>query len=131
MEERKFCIDFFELSFLMEACIPPRPIARSMFWKRVIDEHYDDMSELERRRLWEWINRNDAFKDGVKKGNEDCLLFNARFDPDNQYKVRAKNDNEEQTSECFLWKGRYHLNSTTSILDEYVVSVNNIDVKKI
>ena len=27
-----FEIDFFELAILAEACIPPRPIARAMFW---------------------------------------------------------------------------------------------------
>jgi len=32
-----FQIDFFELAFLAEACIPPRPIARMMFWQHLTD----------------------------------------------------------------------------------------------
>ena len=43
--ENKFNIDFFELCFLAEACIPPRPIARAMFWDTLINEHYYNLTE--------------------------------------------------------------------------------------
>jgi len=32
----KFEIEFDELCFLTEACIPPVPIARAMFWEDMI-----------------------------------------------------------------------------------------------
>jgi hypothetical protein len=54
-----FTIDFFELAFLVEACIPPRPIARSMFFDDVSDIHYHKMTKEERQRLFDWIIRLD------------------------------------------------------------------------
>lgn len=40
MSDNRFSIDFIEFSFLVEACIPPRPIARTYFWGQVIDKYY-------------------------------------------------------------------------------------------
>ena len=59
----KFSIDFFELSFLAEACIPQRPIARSMFWNNLTDVYWEQMSEQERASLFAWMNRNDYYKE--------------------------------------------------------------------
>lgn len=55
-------IDLFELAFLSEACIPPRPIARASFWDRLINEIYNQLSANERERLFDWITKNDLFK---------------------------------------------------------------------
>ena len=84
----RFNIDFFEFSFLVEACIPPRPIARAMFWDDVINKHYNVLTENERERLFEWVNRCYGMEHGLENKNEDCLLFNARFDKENQYKIK-------------------------------------------
>jgi len=87
VEPQRFKIDFIEFSFLVSACIPDTPIARAMFWGNVIDKYYYEMSSNERERLFEWISRDWRMEEGVKKGNENCLLFNARFDPSNQYLI--------------------------------------------
>jgi len=42
--DRRFKIDFLELYFLAEACIPPRPIARAMFWDDLCDKYYHEMT---------------------------------------------------------------------------------------
>jgi hypothetical protein len=65
-----FNIDFFEFSFLVEACIPPRPIARSSFWDSVIDKHFHKMTEEERSDLYDWIKKNYYFQDGIGKKNK-------------------------------------------------------------
>jgi hypothetical protein len=121
MEENRFTIDFFEFAFLVEACIPPRPIARAMFWDSVIDKHYHAMTPDERTRLYTWIKKNWVFEDGIKNGNEDCLLFEARFNPDNQWKVTTKYNGEIQEHDCFKWKGGYHISKSTSVQDDYVI----------
>jgi len=125
-EERRFCVDFVEFSFLVEACIPPQPIARSMFWANVIDEYYHQMSEEERVKLWEWISSNPTYQDGIKLGIKDCLLFDARFDPNNQYKVHTHYEDEKETYLCFKWNGQYHIRNTTSILEDYITKVENL-----
>ena len=125
MENNPHCfqIDFFEFSFLVEACIPPRPIARAVFWQDVIDKHYHTMSVNERSRLHEWINRNNLFEDGIENKNEDCLLFNARFDIKNQYQVKTSFQNETIITKCFKWKGKYHLSKSKFVSEEYIVEV--------
>jgi hypothetical protein len=121
--ENRFNIDFFEFSFLVEACIPPRPIARAMFWDDVINKHYHVLTENERERLFEWINRCYGMEHSLQNKNEECLLFNARFDKKNQYKVKTLLDGEEKIIDCFKWQNRYHTSKNQSILEEYIVEV--------
>ena len=120
----RFNIDFFEFSFLVEACIPPRPIARAMFWDDVIDKHYNTLTDNERGRLFEWINRNPCMQDGIEEGNEDCLLFNARFNPDNQYKVHTNYNDKLEVYDAFKLNDRYYIKKNTSIEDKYIVKVD-------
>lgn len=126
VESPRFEIDFFLFSFLVEACIPPRPIARAMFWYDVIDSHYYTLTKDERARLFEWINRCYGMEEGIKNKNEDCLLFNARFDPNNQYKVFTNFDGEEKVIEVFSFQGRYYTKRSTFINDEFITKVEKI-----
>lgn len=127
IEAPRFPIDFFEFSFLVEACVPPRPIARSMFWQDVINKHYYTLTKEEKAILFEWINRNCAMRDGVEKGNEDCLVFNARFDPTNQYNVHTNFSGENKTTDAFSWQGKYHTAINTFIQDNYITKIEKID----
>ena len=122
----RFNIDFFEFSFLVEACIPPRPIARAMFWDDVINKHYHDLTKNERERLFEWINRCYGMEHGIEIKNEDCLLFNARFDPENQYEVTSEYKGKTDTHKCFLWQEKYHISKNTSIEAKYITGTTKI-----
>ena len=82
-------IDFFEFSFLVSACAGRRPIARSMFFSRVIDKYYYVLSQNERDCLFDWLNRDSSFQYDLEKEEESCLLFNARFDKNNQFLVHT------------------------------------------
>ncbi len=119
----RFPIDFIEFCFLVEACIPPRPIARSMFWTSVIDKHYHAMTPEERERLYEWICKNYTYQEGIKKKDEDCLLFQARFAPENQVVVKTKHSGKEEQHEAFVWGTRFYISSTTSIQEQYIIDV--------
>lgn len=123
----RFNIDFFEFSFLVEACIPPRPIARSMFWDDVINKHYHTLTDDEKSRLFEWVNRNHCMQHGLENKNEDCLLFNARFDPNNQYEVTSKYKGKTDTHKCFLWEDKYHISKSTSIEGKYITKTEKIE----
>lgn len=124
--ENRFNIDFFEFAFLVEACIPPRPIARASFWDDVINKHYHVLTENERERLFDWINRCYGMEHGLETQNEDCLLFNARFDPNNQYKVKTQYRGEESEIDCFKWKNKYHISKTTSIDENYILDIKPV-----
>jgi hypothetical protein len=125
--ERKFKIDFFELAFLVEACIPPVPIARGMFWDDVINQYYHEMTSDERVRLYDWIHKSWVYSKGLKEGIEDIKVFEARFDPTNQYKVYTKN----QVFDTFLYKGYYYTENypgsrAKSIDTRQILKVENI-----
>lgn len=116
-------IDFFEFSFLVEACAGRRPIARAMFFKRVIDEYYHVLSQNERDRLYEWLNRNSSFQYDLEKGEESCLLFNARFDKNNQFLVTTNYDSKESVHECFFYKEDYYLTENKLVNKEFIIKV--------
>ena len=121
--ENRFNINFEEFKILTSVAIPPRPIARAMFWDDVIDKHYNTLTDNERGRLFEWINRNSWMQDGIKEGNEDCLLFNARFNPDNQYKVHTNYNDKLEVYDAFKLNDRYYIKKNTSIEDKYITKV--------
>lgn len=122
----RFNIGFFEFSFLVEACIPPRPIARAMFWDDVINKHYNVLTENERARLYEWVNKNHSMKDGIEKENEDCLFFNARYNPNNQYKIHTNYNNEDEIHDAFKWEERYYVGKYNSIEDKYITKIEKL-----
>jgi hypothetical protein len=113
----KFKIDFFELCFLAETCIPPRPIARSMFWDKLINEYYYQLSGSEREKLFGWITKNNCFD----LSNEDCNWFYDRYNPDNQYQVKTLYEGKEELNDCFLHNGKYHINKSQSVYEKYII----------
>lgn len=116
----KFTIDFFELSFLAKACIPPAPIARSMFFDKMIDDYYHEMTDSERLRIFEYMNMNTRYLQKLKEGDEKVLLFQNRFNPENQFLLSYDTGKEKGTIEAFLHKDNYVLNTRTSINKEFV-----------
>ena len=113
-------IDFFELCFLAEACIPPTPIARAHFWERFTFEIWNDLSIYQRNRAYEWLMKHPRLQYSIEAKNEDALLFEARYNPENQYIVRTVDGN---THEAFLHKGCYYVDNGKSIIDEHIQEV--------
>lgn len=118
-----FTIDFFELSFLAEACIPPAPIARTMFWENLTNVYWAKMSRSERDRLYEWMRRKDRYMEQLAESNEYVAIFEARFNPANQYNVGVIYKNEASFHDCFLYNGKFCTGTFKSILDDYIVTV--------
>lgn len=114
-----FKIDFHELSFLAEACIPPVPIARHSFWIRLCDEIYFELTDDERERLYTWIKNNPKFN----IQNDECLLFNERFNPENQFTIEYVFNGEKLTADCFKYYNKYHIKYNSYIIDEYIIEI--------
>jgi hypothetical protein len=120
-----FQIDFFELAFLAEACIPPRAIARAMFWQSLTDKYWAQMTEGERNHLFEWLQKNYYYKESLEQ-QEDTKIFHARFDPDNQYMVKVNYEGKEEDRRTFKMGDKYYIDSKSSIIEEYIVSIEKI-----
>ena len=123
MSINRFNIDFFEFCFLAEACIPPQPIARISFWKDIINKYYKVLSQDERDKLFSWMNRNHRFEDSLNNKNEDCLLFNDRYDKFNQYNVTTLYLGEIKVVEAFKWQDKYHINESSSVEPKYIIRI--------
>lgn len=121
----KFTIDFFELLFLAEGCIPPRPIARAMFFQNMTDLYYSQMSEDERQRAFKWITEKDSFN----LENEDCRVFFARFNPNNQYTVKTEFEGKKEIHTCFRYNDEYHISKSTRIEQKFIIDVTKIEPK--
>lgn len=117
--KNRFSIDFFEFSFLVEACIPPVAIARHSFWEDVINKYYYVLNQNERYELYKWIIESPRFK----KENKSCQIFMARFNPENQYVVSVKFDGVLEKKECFLWEEKYHTGINKWINERYIVDI--------
>ena len=117
-----FQIDFFELAFLAEACIPPRPIARAMFWQSLTDKYWYEMTEGERAHMFEWLQKSWVYEESLEK-EEDTQVFHARFNPDNQYTVQTFLNGIGEEHRAFKMGGRYYIGRNTSISEEYIISI--------
>jgi len=115
-----FKIDFFELMFLAESCIPPAPIARTTFWHDLCDVHYHKMSKQQRAKCFEWI------KQKLDLHNEECRYFYARFNPLNQYSVKFFFQAKAQDIEVFRFNDKYQVSRYVSINEDYVKAVDKI-----
>ena len=101
----RFNIDFFEFSFLVEACIPPAPIARYSFFEKVVNDYYHVLTDNERKRLYDWLMRNPRMQESE---DEMCEAFKARYNPDNQYKVVVSDGDIIEERDCFYLNGVYY-----------------------
>ena len=132
-----FNIDFFELAFLAEACIPPRPIARACFWQDLTRKYWAQMTEGERIHLFEWLQKNPWYAESLQK-EEDTKIFHARFDPDNQYTITTKHKKKQESHRAFKRHGseaegftnRYYVGHDTYIPEENIVSVEKFTPKR-
>lgn len=119
--DKRFVIDFFEFSFLVEACIPPVPIARHSFWLEVINRYYNILNQGERKQLFNWIQKNGRFD--LK--NDDCRLFYDRFDPSNQYEVTLNIGGRIEKQDCFFHRNEYYISSNVIINEDFIVGIRN------
>jgi hypothetical protein len=125
--ERTFQIDFFELAFLAEACIPPRPIARAMFWQHLTDQYWYQMSEAQRAHLFNWLQKNPYYEESLAK-EEETQIFHARFDPNNQYLVYTNYQNKEEVHRAFKLNDRFYIKRNTSIFEDYINKIEPLIV---
>jgi hypothetical protein len=113
------------LAFLAEACIPPNPIARTMFWQRLTGVYWEQMTEEERDRLFEWLNRNDNYKQSLEN-EEETQIFHARFDPDNQYLVYTTMNGKDDVNRAFKYKDLYYVKRNSWITPEFITKIEKI-----
>ena len=114
-----FKIDFFELMFLAESIIPPRPIARSMSFDDLSETHYHLMTEQQREQFFGHVTKQHGFS----LENQQCRHFYARFNSKNQFKVTCIYLGQEEVVDCYLYNEQYHKSMNTYIAPQYIQEV--------
>lgn len=126
INDSQFVIDFFEYSFLLEACMPPVAIARTMMWKRSIDEDFFKMSKDQTFNLYNWLKQSikDRLKqpdNWVSKYDKELLeIWLARFDPKNQYEVLTK---DGKIIKSFKYNDLYYIKVNTRINEDFIDNI--------
>lgn len=118
----KFEIDLIELCFLSEACINSSTIARYTFWMDLCNKHYHKMTPDERDKIFGFIIKNPGFN----LENKENQYFYARFNKDNQYKVRTEFEGLTGWTECFLYNDKHCINERTWIPEEYIIKTEKL-----
>lgn len=119
----KFTIGFWELCFLAEVCIPPVPIARAKFWEELTDVYWQRMSEIERKNLREFLSNKYTYKKGLEEKVHEIEIFDARFNPENQYTVKSA----DASYMAFQYKGRYYVGTRRWIMEDKIVSIEKYE----
>lgn len=125
--EKNFVIDFFELMFLTESVIPPRPIARSVCFDNFSEVHYHKMNDNQRLQFFEHVQKCDRFT----LENEQCRHFFARFNPKNQYLVSCFHNGKAETIECYMFDEEYRTSMNRFVNRDYIKSITRIYDSKI
>ena len=113
-----FITDFFELMFLAESVIPPRPIARSMCFDDFSERHYHKMNDNQRKQFFEHVQKCNGFT----LENEQCRHFFARFNPKNQYKVSCFYNGKAEEIVCYQFDEEYRVTKNRFVNREYIKS---------
>ena len=120
-------LNIFEMFYLLESCFRGSHL-RSGTIGRFVDEWYGLFTPQQRKNLRDWILRdiyNGDFKPRFSCCGDDTI-FMARYNPDNQYRVKTLYDGKEEIHETFLLDGRYYTKSNRFIAEEYITSVEKI-----
>lgn len=123
----KVKLDIFEMYYLLESCFRGSHL-RSGTIGRFVDEWYGLFTPQQRKNLRDWILRDVYF--GKFEPRPSCCgedeAFMARYDPDNQYRVKTLYDGKEKVHDAFLRNGSYYTKSDRFISEEYITSVEKI-----
>ena len=123
----KVKLDIFEMYYLLESCFRGSHL-RSGTIGRFVDEWYDLFTPKQRKNLRDWILRDVYY--GKFEPRPSCCgedeKFMARYDPENQYRVKTLYDGKEEIHKTFLRDGKYYTKSDRFIAEEYITSVEKI-----
>lgn len=119
----KIQLDIFEMYYLLESCFRGSHLRASTIL-RFADEWYDKLSRKERESLYKWVLRNiydGEFKPLPHLFGAD-IVFMARYNPDNQYRLTLKNG---ETVDAFRMKEKYY-ERKIAIKNDCIDKIENI-----
>ena len=93
--------------------IPPTTMAKTNFWRHVIDVEYHKMSEAQRIIVRASVKFSGLFD----MEEPDVAMFYGRFDPESQLRVELKTGEILEVFVC----GSLLRTSTTNVVDEFSI----------
>jgi hypothetical protein len=91
------------------------------------ERHYHNMTDTQRKQFHDHVKKQYGFS----LDNEQCKHFDARFNPENQYKVFHKYLGKEGEDICYLYNEEYHTFKNRYICKDYITKVVRIFDEKV
>ena len=119
-----FKVSLHQLFFLAESCVPPSGETKMIFWRSLVDTYWFEMTEKERSIFFNLMRGSKKYQESLD--NEETQIFDARFDPENQFFVFSKLGGEIKTNVTFKRLDHFYANRETLIFNEHIVSIQKI-----
>jgi hypothetical protein len=73
------------------------------------------------------VRTNSFYKARLEVEDEDVMLFDKRYDPENQYRLTLLYGGVESEEEAFFYQDQYWVGTNSRIIPRYITSVKKID----
>lgn len=123
----KVTLDIFEMYYLLESCLRGSHL-RSGTILRFVDDWYELFTKEERGKLYYDTLRliyNNKFEACSACCGAD-IVFMARYNPDNQYRVTVSDGSQTKTVDAYLLDGRYYIKSQRFCAPEFITKIEKI-----
>jgi hypothetical protein len=80
------------------------------------------MSWEQRKHFYQWIGKK------LNMEQEESQIFMARFNPDNQYKIKTLYQGQEKEVEAFLLKDKFMVSSNRSCNPDFIVDTEKLNI---
>lgn len=124
----KVDLDNFEMFYLLESCLRGSHL-RSGTILRFVDDWYELFTQEQREKLYYDVLR--LVYDGNFTPCSICcgadIVFMARYNPDNQYRVTVSDGAQTQTVDAFLLDDRYYVKTNRICAKEFIIEIEKIN----
>ena len=120
-------LDMFEMYYLLESCIRGSHL-RSGTILRFVDDWYELFTKEQRDKLY-YDTLRLIYDNNFTPCTSCCgadIVFMARFNPDNQYRVTVSDGSQTKTVDAFLLDGRYYIKSQRLCAEEFITKIEKI-----
>lgn len=86
--------------------------------QKAIGEWYKALSDNQRKSMYDFFLRTkgEDIEEDIQK------IFMARYNPETQYIIKT-NFIVEEEYEAYLYNGKYYINESTNLVEEFIVEI--------
>src|SRR5699024_2640503 len=82
-----------------------------------------ELTQRQRQRLYSFLNRNPWYQKKLEEGVEEVLLFENRYNPENQFLAHCENETEK----VFKHRGEYRKSKNVVVVKKYIEKIEKYE----